>query len=89
MQLISPPEFRLLKYLSRLVKSAGTRVNEKATDKAVKAFDSLTVSDMAHFHKYPLTAGAPNKPGEINFEDFKLFTRSVKYYSKILNEVCG
>ena len=87
-QLSSPPEFRLLEYY-RLVRISGAHVDTKTLAKAEKAFSALDASDIAHFNGFPLISGAPNKPDSITFEDFKLFTRSIKYYSNLLNEVCG
>ena len=87
-QLTTPPEYRLLEYY-RLVRVAGTHPTYKTREKAEKAFSSLTASDLAHLSQYPLLSGAPNPPDAINFEDFKLYTRAIKYYSNLLNEICG
>lgn len=87
-QLTSPPEFRLFEYY-RLVRVAGTHVTDKTQEKAVKAFSAMSSSDLDHFSQYEQINGAPNPPDSIAFEDFKLFTRAIKYYSNILNEVVG
>jgi hypothetical protein len=86
--LIAPPEYKLLEYY-RVVRVAGAHVDDKTAEKAAKAFRVLSSADLLHFHTYPQITQAPNAPGEISFEDFRLYTRSIKYYSNILNDVCG
>lgn len=83
--LTSAPEYRLIEYYRfvRIAESHRTTVTTKA---AQSAYSQLTSSDLAHFAKYQHITGAPNQLADINFEDFKLFTRAVKYYCNLLNE---
>lgn len=86
--LASPPEYRLLEYY-RLVRVSNTHVSQQTLRKARSAYAALTTSDLGHISQYEYIAVAPNPPGAITFEDFKLYTRSIKYYSNLLNEVCA
>lgn len=87
-QLSAPPEYKLFEYY-RLVRVAGAHADEKTFEKSQRVFDALSAADIAHFHTYRLITSAPNPPGKISFEDFRLYTRSIKYYSNILNDVCA
>lgn len=87
-KLTSPAEFRLFEYY-RQVRVAGTHVADKTQKKAAVAFAALTQNDIQHFAEYAQICTAPNKPEAIGFDDFKLYTRSIKYYSNILNDVCS
>lgn len=87
-QLVTPSEYKLLEYY-RIVRNSGTHVDAKSAEKATKAFSAFSAADIAHFREYAKISSAPNLPEQISFEDFRLFTRSIKYYSNILNDVCG
>jgi hypothetical protein len=67
----------------RIAESHRTPVTAAA---AASAHAQLTPTDLQHFSKYSNIKGAPNQPASINFEDFKLFTRAVKYYCHLLND---
>lgn len=82
----SCPEFRLLEYY-RLVRVANSHVKNSTLAKAIKAHKA-TVPDIEHLRTYA-PSNAPNPPDMICFDDFVLFTRATKYYSKLLNEACG
>jgi hypothetical protein len=86
--LVAPPEYKLLEYY-RVVRVAGAHVDEKTVEKAAKAFRALSSEDLQHFRTYSQITVAPNAPNDVSFEDFRLYTRSIKYYSNILNDVCG
>lgn len=81
------PEFKLLEYY-RLVRVANSHIKSATLEKAEKAYQDFTPKDISHFRKYKIT-DAPNKPDTLSFSDFALFTRAIKYYSKLLNEVCA
>lgn len=87
-QLVAPPEYKLLEYY-RVVRVAGTHVDGKTLERAEKAFRALSPADSQHFRTYSQITQAPNTPDKISFEDFRLYTRAIKYYSNILNDVCG
>lgn len=80
------PEFRLIEYY-RAVRVANSHIKGSTAAAVTAAFKSLTPSDIQHFTTcYDLT---PNAPADVRFEDFKLFTRAIKYYSNLLNEACA
>lgn len=87
-QLMAPPEFKLLEYY-RVVRVAGTHVDEKTAEKAERAFRAMSQEDLHHFRAYPQITQAPNPPNSLSFEDFRLYTRAIKYYSNVLNDICG
>lgn len=81
------PEYRLFEYY-RAVRVANSHIKSSTSSQANTAFGSLTSADLQHFATcYQLQA--PNPPGALTFEDFRLFTRAIKYYSKLLNEACA
>lgn len=79
------PEYRLLEYY-RLIRVAESHRTPLTLAAATVAYAQLTPADIQHFGKYAHIKGAPNPPASINFEDFKLFTRAVKYYCHLLND---
>lgn len=81
------PEYRLFEYY-RAVRVANSHIKGSTSTYVNKAFAALTQADLQHFSScYGLQA--PNPPGQITFDDFQLFTRAIKYYSKLLNEACA
>lgn len=81
------PEFRLIEYY-RTVRVANSHIKGSTAANVISAFASLSAGDLQHFSRcYGLRA--PNPPSDISFEDFKLFTRAIKYYSNLINEACG
>ncbi|MDK1024086.1 MAG: hypothetical protein QGD92_07630 [Gammaproteobacteria bacterium] len=82
------PEYRLLEYY-RLVRIANSHHKGETLRNAGKAHSAITAADIAHFQTYDPAVMAPNAPEGICFEDFLLFTRAIKYYSKLLNEACA
>ena len=81
----SAPEYRLIEYY-RFVRIAESHRTPVTSAAAAAAFGQLTAADHQHFAKYAYIKGAPNPPDSISFEDFKLFTRAVKYFSNLLND---
>lgn len=86
--LVSAPEYRLLEYY-RLVRVANSHHKGSTLTNAEKAYAVITSRDMSHFLSYDAAPPAPNPPDKICFADFLLFTRAIKYYSKLLNEACA
>jgi hypothetical protein len=86
-QLKSRPEFKLLEYY-RLVRVANSHVKDTTLSSVEKALKAFTPAEMAHFRTYD-SSTSPNAPAQIRFDDFLLFTRAIKYYSKLLNEACA
>lgn len=81
------PEFRLFEYY-RAVRVANSHIKGSTATHVAIAYAALSETDLQHFISC-YTLQAPNAPNQINFEDFKLFTRAIKYYSKLLNEACA
>ncbi|GGY16509.1 hypothetical protein GCM10008098_04760 [Rhodanobacter panaciterrae] len=86
--LTQPPEFRLLEYYRR-IRIASAHINGDTAQDAEEAFHKLTTTDHLHFQQYVHILGAPNAPNLLTFQDFKLYTRAIKYYSNLVNDVCA
>jgi hypothetical protein len=86
--LTQPPEYRLLEYYRR-VRIASVHIAPDTAQEAQLAFDAITVSDHQHFQQYQHLFGVPNAPSFLTFQDFRLYTRAIKYYINIVNDVCG
>lgn len=83
----SAPEFRLFEYY-RAVRVANSHIKGSTSANVGTAFAALTNADMQHFYTcYGLNG--PNLPPNISFDDFMLFTRAIKYYSRLINEACA
>lgn len=82
------PEYYLLDYY-RLVRNSIVHLQENKDEhkKTLKYYNDNIVDKISHFKdNYELEA--PNEPDKIVFDDFKLYTRSIKYFSNILNDIC-
>jgi hypothetical protein len=88
MALMQPPEIRLLEYYRR-VRIASVHVSSTTAQDADLAFGNLTPTDHQHFQKYPHLLVVPNAPGSLTFQDFRLYTRAIKYYINVVNDVCA
>jgi len=86
--LTAPPEHKLLEYYRR-VRIASVHLDVSTLQAAELAFANLTQADHQHFQSYVHIYGAPNPPGMLTFQDFKLYTRAIKYYINIVNDVCA
>ena len=86
--LTQPPEFRLLEYYRR-VRIASVHRSASTTQEAELAFRALTPLDHQHFQMYAHLYGVPNAPSSLTFQDFRLYTRAIKYYINIVNDVCA
>ncbi len=80
-------EYKLFEYY-RLVRVANSHVKDKTLSSAEKSYKSISPTDFSHFRTYD-SSSAPSDPKNISFSDFFLFTRAIKYYSKLLNEECA
>jgi hypothetical protein len=84
----SYPEYHLFNYY-RLIRNSIAHLQEDPDQdkKTSKYYDDHIVATLPFFQKnYEITA--PNSPEKISFDDFMLYTRAVKYFSNILNDVC-
>ena len=82
------PEYVLLDYY-RLIRNSIVHLQEDKDEhkKTQKYFDDHIQQHQEYFStNYQLDA--PNGPDQISFADFKLYTRAVKYFSNILNDLC-
>jgi hypothetical protein len=82
------PEFFLLEYY-RLVRNSIVHLQESEDEhkKTLKYFNGHIKELLPYFKEnYELTA--PNEPDSVSFYDFMLYTRALKYYSNVLNDVC-
>ena len=61
-------------------------IDHKRTHYVKSAQDEETLIGSIHGVEI---ADAPNKHDALSFLDFALFTRAIKYYSKLLNEACA
>jgi hypothetical protein len=86
--LTAPPEHKLLEYYRR-VRIASVHLDDDTKKAAEQAFADLTPTDHQHFLSYAHIYGAPNPPGMLSFQDFKLYTRAIKYYINVVNDVCS
>ena len=84
----SYPEYYLLDYY-RLVRNSIVHLQEDRDEhkKTLKYYSDNLVNIILHF-KDNYEMEAPNEPDKIVFEDFMLYTRSIKYFSNILNDIC-
>lgn len=79
------PECSLIEYY-RLLRVSIVHRTDKASKAAHAAFNLLS-PQLSYFSKtYELAA--PNKPDAVDFQDFRLFTRSIKYFANLLNDEC-
>lgn len=87
-KIISFPEYHLIDYY-RIIRNAFVHLQETDDEhkKTTKYYKEKIVPHLQHF-KENYELDAPNKPEQINFEDFMLYTRAIKYFSNILNDVC-
>ena len=82
------PEYYLLNYY-RLVRNSIVHLQEDPEEhkKTSKYFEDNLTDKLDFFHEnYDLKA--PNMPNGISFHDFMLYTRAIKYFSNILNDIC-
>jgi len=84
----SYPEYYLLDYY-RLIRNSIVHLQEDEDQhkKTSKYFSEYLVDKLFHF-KENYEMNAPNEPDKIIFDDFMLYTRAIKYFSNILNDIC-
>jgi len=84
----SYPEYYLLDYY-RLIRNSIVHLQEDENEhkKTTKYFKTNIEPRLAHF-KLNYEIDAPNEPDNIYFYDFMLYTRAIKYFSNVLNDIC-
>lgn len=84
----SYPEYYLMDYY-RLIRNSIVHLQDDEDEhkRTLKYFEANLADTLSHF-KDNYNLQAPNKPDQISFDDFKLYTRAVKYFSNILNDIC-
>lgn len=83
------PEVDLFEYYRALrVSVVHPSPDTKAKAKAAFAKLSKHITEGDYFRK-TYERNAPNSPEAVNFEDFRLFTRSFKYLANLLNQACN
>jgi hypothetical protein len=78
------PERELFNYY-RVLRIANAHPGAKSDRRASEAYDAIDASKFRQ--DYSLLA--PNPPDKIAYDDFMLYTRSIKYYARLLNEACA
>jgi hypothetical protein len=61
--------------------------NEEEHKKTSQYFSDYLSTKLLYF-KDNYGIDAPNAPVKISFNDFMLYTRAIKYFSNILNDIC-
>lgn len=85
--LTKAPETKLLEYY-RLLRVSNVHLKDGTQSRAGRAYNSFNDRQIEYFRKnYDLAA--PDAPHQVNFSDFLLFTRAIKYYSRLVNEACA
>lgn len=83
------PEVDLFEYYRALrVSIVHPSADTKTKAKASFAKLSKHISEVDYF-RTTYARNAPNSPDAVNFEDFRLFTRSFKYLANLLNQACN
>ncbi len=81
------PEYKLLDYY-RLVRNANVHLHIDR-DKINGYYNKYVVPNKQYFQSnYSGIQNAPNSIYDINFEDFQLYTRALKYFSNHINNAC-
>jgi hypothetical protein len=82
------PEYYLLNYY-RLVRNSIVHLQEDPEQhKQTQKYFEQHIADKMDFFRRNYELEAPNVPDSISFNDFMLYTRAIKYFSNILNDVC-
>jgi uncharacterized protein (DUF2267 family) len=84
-RLKSAPERALLDYY-RLVRVALVHRSDETLSNAAVAWKGISESREHLVSTYKLDA--PNAPDKVEFTDFQLLTRSIKFFANVLNDVC-
>lgn len=82
------PEYYLLNYY-RLVRNSIVHLQDNNKEHSItKTYFEDFLKDKLDFFKENYELKAPNEPNNISFEDFMLYTRALKYFTNILNNIC-
>lgn len=80
----STPEFHLLEYY-RLVRNSIVHEG-RATEASLDAEYRRLLNYKSHFDGYQLQA--PNALADIQYHDYRLLTRAIRYFSQVINDAC-
>lgn len=83
----SAPERKIIDYY-RLVRNSIVHINEKSRKRLLLYFYKTREEHNEYFKKCYPCIEAPNSPNDLKFDDFILYTRSLKYYSNLINDAC-
>jgi len=85
----SKPEFHLINYFRLHRNSVVHRVfkKEKQFSESDKYYDKYVLPNI-NYYKTTYNLNAPNKSDSINFHDFLIYTRAIKYYNNLVNDAC-
>lgn len=84
----SYPEYYLMDYY-RLVRNSIVHLqNDKNEHSITIQYYNDLLQDKIEYFNYTYELSAPNIPTEITFEDFMIYTRAIKYFINIINNVC-
>ena len=83
------PEFHLINYyrLHRNSVVHGVFEKEKQYAKSDAYFDKYVLPNISYFES-TYNLDAPNKSNSINFNDFLIYTRAIKYFNNLVNDAC-
>jgi hypothetical protein len=81
------PETSLIHYY-RLVRHSIIHSSRDTLARAERAYQHLIGDFSEHFTKCYTDLVAPNAPSRLHFHDFRLFTRSLKFYANRVNDAC-
>jgi hypothetical protein len=81
------PETALLQYY-RLVRTSVIHPSAETANRAERAYRSLVEESGEHIKRCYSDLSAPNRPREITFHDFRLYTRALKFYANLVNDAC-
>ena len=72
----------------RLVRNSIVHTNEKSRKKLLLYHSKIREKHNDYFKKCYPGIEAPNSMNDLKFDDFVLYTRSLKYYSNLINDAC-
>lgn len=84
----SYPEYYLLDYY-RLVRNSIVHLQEDDDEhKKTLQYYKANILEKKEYFITTYELNAPNEPNNLSFEDFMLYTRTLKYFSNVLNNFC-
>lgn len=82
------PEYHLLNYYRLIRVSVSHLQVDPKENKATQTYYDKHIAKRKDYFTESYLTDAPNEPGNISFTDFTLYTRAIKYFSNILNDMC-